>query len=221
MHSLMLSSLILGAASTVLVAQETANRTVIPKTCFDSVADFENSFGYLYPWGSDHNGAARMDKDHIKISGGVLNLTASPVTGQAPASSGGKSIPIHYFSGTVYAKPHFNVSRTGGYDFMGDFRATTTRGTWPAFWLTAVRGWPPEIDMAEWKGSGDISFNTFNTSSEVAAKNVNYPKPENFHSIKAELRDLNGNDVQVKFYLDGELVTTQVGKDFVGVPMYM
>jgi galactan endo-beta-1,3-galactanase len=101
---LMLSSLILGAASTVLVAQGTANRTVIPKTCFDSVADFENSFGYLYSWGSDHNGAARMDKDHIKISGGVLNLTASPVAGQMPASPGGKSIDIHYLSGTVYGE---------------------------------------------------------------------------------------------------------------------
>lgn len=162
-----------------------------------------------------------MDKDHVKISGGVLKLTASPATGQKPASSGGKSIAVHYLSGTVYAKSHFNVSRTGGYDFMGDFRATTTKGTWPAFWLTAVKGWPPEIDMAEWKGSGKISFNTFNTSSKVAAKDVNYPKPGEFHSIKTELRDLNGKDVQVKFYMDGELVTTQVGKDFLGVPMYL
>jgi galactan endo-beta-1,3-galactanase len=50
---------------------------------------------------------------------------------------------------------------------------------------------------------------------------VNYLKPEDFHSIKAELRGLNGKDVQVKFYLDGKLVTTQVGKDFFGVPMYL
>lgn len=221
MHFLPFSSLILGAASSVLLPRETATRTMIPKTCFDSVADFENSFGYLYPWGSDHNGAARMDKDHIKISDSVLKLTASPATGQKPASSGGKSIDIHYLSGTVYAKDHFNVSRSGGYDFTGDFRATTTKGTWPAFWLTAVKGWPPEIDMAEWKGSGKISFNTFNTSSKVEAKNVDYPSPGDFHSIKSELRDLNGRDVQIKFYMDGNLVTTQVGKDFTGVPMYL
>jgi hypothetical protein len=68
---------------------------MIPKTCFDSVANFDVDFDYLYPWGSDHNGAARMDKDHIKISDGVLTLTASPVTGQNPASQGGKSIAIH------------------------------------------------------------------------------------------------------------------------------
>lgn len=221
MYFLLLSSLILGVASKVLLGREAATRTMIPKTCFDSVSDFENSFGYLYPWGSDHNGAARMDKDHIKIEGGVLKLTASPATGEKPASSGGKSIDIHYRSGTVYAKDHFNVSRSGGYDFTGDFLATTTRGTWPAFWLTAVKGWPPEIDMAEWKGSGKISFNTFNTSSKVESKNVDYPNPGDFHSIKTEVRDLNGRDVQAKFYMDGNLVTTQVGKDFTGVPMYL
>jgi beta-glucanase (GH16 family) len=122
--------------------------------------------------------------------------------------------------GTVYAKST-STSRGGGYDFTGDFRARTTKGTWPAFWLTAVKGWPPEIDMAKWKGSGKISFNTFKTSSVVASKNVDYPKPGDFHTIKAELRDLNGKDVQVKFYMDGDLVTTHVGKDFFGVPMWL
>lgn len=31
--------------------------TVIPKSAFNSVADFEKYFDYLYPWGSDHNGS--------------------------------------------------------------------------------------------------------------------------------------------------------------------
>lgn len=75
--------------------------------------------------------------------------------------------------------------------------------------------------MAEWKGDGKISFNTFNTSSQVAALDVNYPDPDSFHTIKCETRDINGRDVSAKFYLDGELVTTQVGKDFLGKPMYL
>lgn len=75
--------------------------------------------------------------------------------------------------------------------------------------------------MAEWKGSGKISFNTFNTSSKVESKNVDYPSSGDFQSIRTELRDLNGRDVQVKFYMDGDLVTTQMGKDFTGVPMYL
>ncbi len=87
-----------------------AVQTIIPKTCFDSQADFDTDIGYNYPWGTDHNGGARMDKAHVDISAGVLTLIAEPATGQKPASSGGKSIPIHYLSGTVYAKEHFNVS---------------------------------------------------------------------------------------------------------------
>ncbi|CCF44306.1 glycoside hydrolase family 16 [Colletotrichum higginsianum] len=75
--------------------------------------------------------------------------------------------------------------------------------------------------MAEWKGSGKISFNTFNTSSVVAAKDVDYPSPDTFHKIKCETRDLNGKDVQAKFYLDDQLVTTQVGAGYVGKPMYL
>jgi len=198
-----------------------AVRTIIPTTSFNSQADFDADWDYLYPWGTDHNGGARMNKTQVKFSGGTLTLTAIKVSGQPPASSGGQTIPINYLSGAIHAKEHFNVSRGGGYDFSGEFKATATKGTWPAFWLTAVDSWPPEIDMAEWKGSGKISFNTFNTSSIVAAKDVDYPDPGSFHSIKTEIRDLNGHDVGVKFYMDGSLVTTQVGKDFFGKPMYL
>jgi len=162
-----------------------------------------------------------MDDAHVQLSANTLTLTAQPVTGQPSATSGGKTIAIHYLSGAVHAKQHFTVAASGGYDFSGEFQATTTKGTWPAFWLTAVNGWPPEVDMAEWKGDGEISFNTFNTSSVVTAKDVAYANPGNFHTIKSELRDLNGEDVQVKFYLDGDLVTTQVGKGFVGQALWL
>jgi hypothetical protein len=104
-----------------------------------------------------------MSKDQVKFSNGMLTLTAKKVAGQPDATHGGKKIKINYLSGAIHAKEHFNVSRGGGYDFTGEFKATTTKGTWPAFWLTAVDGWPPEIDMAEWKGSGKIvsNFNMF------------------------------------------------------------
>lgn len=97
-----------------------------------------------------------MSKDQVQFSNGMLTLTAKKVSGQPDAVHGGKNIKINYLSGAIAAKEHFNVSRGGGYDFTGEFKATTTKGTWPAFWLTAVDSWPPEIDMAEWKGSGKI-----------------------------------------------------------------
>ena len=42
--------------------------TVIPKTAFNSVADFEKYFDYLYPWGSDHNGSEHK-QFQVDISG--------------------------------------------------------------------------------------------------------------------------------------------------------
>lgn len=198
-----------------------AVRTIIPTTSFDSQADFDADWAVNYPWGTDHNGGARMNPSQIKYSNGTLTLTAKKVSGQSPATSGGKTIAINYLSGTVHAKEHFNVSRGGGYDFSGEFKATTTKGTWPAFWLSGVDSWPPEIDMAEWKGSGKISFNTFNTSSAVTAKDVAYGTPDAWHAIKCEVRDVNGADVSAKFYMDGSLVTTQAGKGFFGKPMYL
>lgn len=215
------TSFILSLAFSTALCQKQPTATVIPNSCFNSQADFSANFNDLYPWGTDHNGAARMNASQINVSNGVLTLTAQPVSGQPPAHSGGQTIAINYLSGTVYAKDYFTVAAGGGYDFIGDFQAPVEQGTWPAFWLTAVNSWPPEIDLAEWKGSGLISFNTFNTSSQVAALNVNYPTPGSFHTIKGEVRDKNGKDVSINFYLNGALVTTQYGEDFVGAPFYL
>ncbi|KAF2275734.1 uncharacterized protein EI97DRAFT_70707 [Westerdykella ornata] len=196
---------------------------LIPKSVFDSTTSLEQYFTYNYPWGGNtHNGGARMDKEHVAISPpGTLKITAQPVKGQPPATHGGKQIPINYLSGAVGAKQHFNVPKGGGLVFSGSFQATATKGTWPAFWLTAVNGWPPEIDMAEWKGSGKISFNTFNTSSVLSWKDVAYNNPSQFHDITCELRDVNGKDTQVKFWMDGALQATHVGKDYTGKPFYL
>lgn len=221
MFYLTLSAFFLSTSFSTVLCQQQPTATVIPKSCFNSWADFNESFNELYPWGSDHNGAARMNAAYIRVSEKTLTLTSQRVVGQPPAYSGGKTIAINYLSGTVGAKDYFTVAQGGGYDFIGDFQAPVTKGTWPAFWLTGVNSWPPEIDLAEWKGSGDISFNTFNTSSQVVALDVNYLDPGSFHTIKGEVRDENGHDVSIKFYMDGSLVTTQYGKGFVGQPLYL
>lgn len=216
------AALLLPAFSSAVAVEKRASM-LIPKTCFDSVSNFEQYFVYNYPWGgTTHNGGARMDKAHVNINAGTLTITAQPVTGQAPATHGGKQIAINYLSGAVGAKQHFTIPAGGGFVFSGSFQATTTKGTWPAFWLTAVNGWPPEVDMAEWKGSGKISFNTFNTSSELQWKDVTYSNPGQFHDIKCEVRDRgNGKDAQVKYFMDGTEITTHYGKDYVGKPLYL
>jgi hypothetical protein len=52
-------------------------------------------------------------------------------------------------------------------------------------------------------------------------KDVAYSNPSQFHDIKCELRDVNGKDTQVKYWMDGVLQATHVGKDYIGKPFYL
>ncbi|GES63830.1 putative glycoside hydrolase [Aspergillus terreus] len=210
--------------------------TLIPTTCFDDYSSLEEYFAYLYPWGSDHNGSARMvgnssDHEYISVDSGTLTIVAKPVSGQPPTSGGQE---INYLSGAIHSATSFTVEAGSGFDIQAEFQAPTATGTWPAFWLNGADTWPPEIDIAEWKGmyplnfeglrlmalgTGDISFNTFNTSSEVQAHDIEYPSPDDFHTVKAEIRDEDGSNISVKFFLDGTEVTTQYGAEYVGKPL--
>ncbi|KAJ1713099.1 glycoside hydrolase [Aspergillus flavus] len=205
------------------LASLAAAKNLIPTTCFDSYTSLEEYFSYLYPWGSDHNGSARMvgnstDHDYISVESGTLTLVAKPTSGQ-PATSGGQE--INYLSGAVHSKNTFTVEAGSGFDIEADFQATTDKGTWPAFWLNSAATWPPEIDMAEWKGTGQLTFNVFNTSSEVMNHNTDYPSPSDFHKVKTQIRAENDADIMVKYFLDDVEVTTQYGADYVGKPLYL
>ncbi|KAL0473340.1 glycoside hydrolase [Neurospora intermedia] len=195
---------------------------LIPSTSFNSTTIFNTYWSLNYPWGTDHNGAARMSPSQVSIS---------------PSADGASStltLTAHrYLSGAIHAKQHFTITSSSssgagavsGYNFSAEFRAPVSKGTWPAFWLTAVNGWPPEIDMAEWKGSGKISFNTFNTSSQVMARDVVYGpngSEKEWHRVVCEIgRDgrNGGKDVEVRFWMDGQLVVTQWGKGIINLQM--
>ncbi|ORY63186.1 uncharacterized protein BCR38DRAFT_344661 [Pseudomassariella vexata] len=194
--------------------------TLIPDTCFSSTETFESYFSYNYPWGDTHNGAALMSEAQVSIIHNAYLQLESVYTGPQSDDSS-----LSYNSGTVYAKQQFTVEADGGLapDFQANFVAPVAQGTWPAFWLTGVDSWPPEIDLAEWKGTGKISFNTFNTSSEVSALDVTYPSPTTaWRTILVELRaEADGSTVKASFYMDGTLVTTQYGANMVGAPFYL
>jgi galactan endo-beta-1,3-galactanase len=212
----LVTSSVLFLASAVSVVS--GDRWAIPDTTFNSQSDFNTYWNYDYPWGTDHNGGARMSSSQVSVGGGQLSLTADFVTGQPPTHGG---IPINYLSGTIYAKQTFAVTKGGGYDFRGQFLAPAARGTWPAFWLTGVNSWPPEIDLAEWKGWDNISFNTVGLGHVWQVHIVNYPDPGRFHDIDVQLHDSNGVDIQITFSLNGALQTTQIGKGMVGLPFWL
>lgn len=94
--------------------------TVIPTNSFGSFATY---WEYLYPGGlTDHNGGARMDKDHVTFEGdNTAVLSAEPVTGEPPSYFGGRTIPINYRAGTIHSKNNFTVQVGGGYDFYAEF----------------------------------------------------------------------------------------------------
>jgi len=209
-----------------LVRPALGDEVIIDTTSFNSYSLLEASWAYLYPWGSDHNGSARMkanstDHSHVSLSNGVLSLTATPVTGQPPSTSNPYPA-IHYFSGAINSKTHLTVDgvNTKGYQIDGQFIPPLVKGTWPAFWLTGVNSWPPESDIGEWKGDATGWMNTFNTSSAVQTTLVPWPTDGAFHSLRAIIRAVNTKDVSIQYFFDGVSKATHIGANFVNSPLY-
>ncbi|MGH7953649.1 MAG: hypothetical protein ACREFE_17265, partial [Limisphaerales bacterium] len=56
---------------------EAAWETLVDGASFNNVSAFQNKWSYNYPWGTDHNGSARMNQTNVTVSGGVVTLTSS------------------------------------------------------------------------------------------------------------------------------------------------
>ncbi|KAF7350450.1 Acid phosphatase [Mycena venus] len=216
------------AATAICLSPVHAATTVIPTTSFSSFSSLESFWAYLYPWGSDHNGSARMvgnstDHSHITVASNTLTLIATPTSNAVPPTSTANPNPaIHYASGTIHAKSQITVTSANSWTIQGDFSAPTVKGTWPAFWLTAVNSWPPETDIGEWKGTNNNWFNTFNTSSIVKSTLVAWPADLSFHTLKAVLTaESNNADVKIDFYMDNVFQVSQFGQGFVNQPLWL
>ena len=49
-------------------------------------------------------------------------------------------------------------------------------------------------------------------------KDFTYANSGSWHTLKMEVRDLNGVDAQTKFYMDGVLQAMQTGNAMIGKP---
>jgi hypothetical protein len=200
--------------------------TVISNT-FTNYSTFESYWNYLYPWGSDHNGSARMygsstDHNHIYLDGsGVLRIKATRITWNEGNSSSSPHLPIRYHSGAINAKFHVLVNdQFPNYEIKGDFQAPSVRGSWPAFWLTGVNSWPPESDIMEFKGNSNNWQNTFRTSSDVSSIITNVSSPGSWHNYRIWMTKTSATDVLIHYYIDG-VWKGQHTANFVGKPMYI
>jgi hypothetical protein len=196
---------------------------------FSNYSTLEAAWHYRYPWGSDHNGSARMyasasDHNHVYLeSSGVLALKATRISWDEGTSSADPHLPIRYHSGAVHAKQHVVVNDTfPNWEVRGEFQAPSGRGTWPAFWLTGVNSWPPESDILEYKGDARNWFNTYrNASGGWSNTIVGVSNPGSWHGYRAWITKVNADDVDIHYYLDGGWVGQHRGAGFVNRPLWL
>lgn len=174
-----------------------------------------------YPWGRDHNGSARMDPAQVDLADGVLTIRADRIDGQG-LSSEPPHLPIRYRAAALHSRQKVLIDdRHPLWVVSGDFQAPVARGTWPAFWLTAVDGWPPESDILEFKGDARNWFNTFRTPTDVDSKLVAIPDADNtWHRYAARIEKVTASEVTIDYYLDG-IWRSRDRADFVGKPMHV
>lgn len=194
---------------------------------FANYSTLQSEWNYLYPWGSDHNGSARMyasanDHGHVYVEGGnVLTLKATRITWDEGNSKANPNPKIYYHSGAVHAKEQILVNdKFPAWEVRGDFRAPSARGTWPAFWLSGAWSWPPESDILEYKGTRTNWFNTFRTASNVSTTTTAVADPGAWHQYKVWITKVNATDVDIHYYLDGVWKAVHRA-NFVGKPMWL
>jgi hypothetical protein len=198
--------------------------TVIDNSSFNNYDAFESSWNYLYPWGSDHNGTARMygsssDHNHIFLNNGVLTLKASQISWDEGNSSSDPYLPIQYHSGAVHAKHKVLINDNyPNYEIKARIKAPSFTGTWPAFWLTGVNSWPPESDIMEYKGSNVNWQNTYTGSWQNKTTTVS--NPGQWHTYRVWISKANDTDVNIHYYIDDQW-KAQHSANFVDKPMWI
>ncbi|MCG8417655.1 MAG: family 16 glycosylhydrolase [Proteobacteria bacterium] len=231
MKSIKLFICLLPVASSLAIDVDTASadrwEIVIGEDALDNYSNLEEHWNYLYPWGSDHNGTARMygssaDHNHIYISNGVLTLKASRINWDEGNSTapGFSHIPIHYHSGAIHSKHLIVVNdRYPNYELEARIQAPSRHGTWPAFWATGRDSWPPETDIMEYKGSNVNWQNTYDGGWEEQLTRV--ANPGTWHTYRIWMTKINSTDVHIHYYIDGQWKARHTGHDFVNKPMHI
>ncbi len=196
------------AAAFTLAVPATAE-TIIPS---DSLTpdNFDTHWNWFYPWGDTHNGSAKMYVDQVTLDASGM---ATIVAVTPDPESGWK-----YRSGAFHSKAQIVVDdQNPEWDIKGEFKAPVVRGSWPAFWPTGAWNWPPEVDILEFKGDNYNWFNTYDGGWEEKLVWVSDAATA-WHEYRSHFTQINATDVKVEFYLDGNLVATHTGSNFVGEP---
>lgn len=200
----------------------------LDSTSFKSNKAFKAYWNMFYPWGTDHNGTARMFTENVQIKKeGVLQITANWNKGKDEGkSTADPHLPIAFHSGAIHLKQQITVTKQLPFwEISGDFKAPTDFGSWPAFWITGAKSWPPEIDMLEFKGDAICWQNTVtgkdwrNTIWTTEKTEIN-DAATNWHHYKVTMEYIDETHSKVKMYIDGELKSEE-NKDYTNKPFWL
>lgn len=196
-------------------------QTLVDGNSFVSVNAFTNQWSYNYPWGTDHNGSARMNASNVLVSSGVVTLVSSLTNTYEGASSLSPYLTIRYNSGTFFLKQKITISAEYPiWDISGQLMVPTQTGTWPAFWITGANSWPPESDFMEFKGSSTCWQNTYNGSWQNAKTTVSSANTA-WHAYRLVAVLENSTNVDFHYFIDGNLISEQTADTFVGSPCWL
>lgn len=202
--------------------------TIIDSSSFSSYKAFESKWNYLYPWGKDHNGSARMvagSDNHQYVTllpGGILRIRAVFLNKEVGKSAKPPHQKIKYYSGAIHARHQITVTdEYPVYEISGYFKAPVLKGTWPAFWITAVHSWPPEADILEYKGEAINWQNTFIVAGKAETIKTGIPDAHvNWHQYKAVLKKADKDNINIHYYIDGKPTGTHLC-NFMNKPMWL
>jgi len=212
---------IAAALSASLSPARAAWETVVDGSSLASQSAFTNYWSYDYPWGSDHNGSARMNAANVSVADGIVTVSSRLANTDEGHSSSPPHLRIRYESGTFYLKQTITISpQFPVWDFSGQFRVPTQNGTWPAFWITGAHSWPPESDFMEFKGTSSCHQNTYDGAWQAQITPV--PAADtSWHTYRVLATLQNSTNVSFRYYIDDTLESTQIANTFVDHPCWL
>lgn len=170
-----------------------------------------NSTGKL-PWGShtDH-GSEYYQSWNAEFGSGYLTLHSMyNVNGH------------RYESGVAWGKV---LVPRNGYNYVTvdvDMYCpvAATRGCWPAWWLDSAWNWPPEIDIAEFKGNGNVWQNAIGSDHNWKVVQTHIDQTRWHHYGLALGPAANGKRTY-QLFLDGAIKHQGSIPDAQGVPFWV
>jgi len=217
-----------GDIISIITKAEVKPVIIVATDSFKSQKKFDETWNMLYPWGSDHNGSARMFSDNVFLNEeGVLEIIAKWTNWEWEGySTADPHLRITFHSGAIHAKDKIRVTEELPYwEISGEFMAPTAPGSWPAFWITGSDSWPPEVDILEFKGTTSNLQNTVTGPSwdktEWTTVLTNIPDAAtSWHSYKLILRRIDEVETAVNMYIDDELRASEI-KDYTNKPFWL